>query len=239
VRASRAKPEAIAPGVWRVRGGFPGRRFMNVYLLEDEGGVTIFDCGIQAMSEQIAAAAEQVGGAARVVLGHAHPDHRGSAARLSLPVWCHEVERADVEGDGGRSYISGEGFRRDQLALLGFLLKRWDAGPVPVSGTLAEGDAVADFEVIHIPGHAPGQIALYREADGVALTSDCFYTMNIETFVYGPPRVPHRGTNHDTDEARASIRKVAELGPAVAWPGHANPVRGNVRAALVGAAGAI
>ena len=36
------------------------------------------------------------------------------------------------------------------------LLPYWDGGPVPIAGTLAEGDDVAGFEVVHLPGHAPG-----------------------------------------------------------------------------------
>jgi hypothetical protein len=42
--------------------------------------------------------------------------------------------------------------------------------------------------------------------------------------------------NHDTDEARASIRKLAALDLTAAWPGHAEPVTGDVRAQLEPAA---
>jgi predicted ester cyclase len=38
-------PEQVADGVWVLRGGFP-LRTMNVYLIEDDGGVTVFDAGI-------------------------------------------------------------------------------------------------------------------------------------------------------------------------------------------------
>ena len=37
-----AEPERIADGVWLVRGGFPVKA-MNVYLIEDGDGVTVFD----------------------------------------------------------------------------------------------------------------------------------------------------------------------------------------------------
>jgi hydroxyacylglutathione hydrolase len=79
-------------------------------------------------------------------------------------------------------------------------------------------------------------IALYRESDGVALTSDCFYTLDIGTARHGPPRLPSAGFNLDTEQARASIRKLAALEPSVAWPGHAEPVTGDVRAQLEQAA---
>ena len=37
--------------------------------------------------------------------------------------------------------------------------------------------------------------------------------------------------NYDTEQARASMRKLAELEPAAAWPGHAKPLTGDVRGA--------
>jgi hypothetical protein len=44
------------------------------------------------------------------------------------------------------------------------------------------------------------------------------------------------GFNQDTDQARASVRKLAALEPAAAWPGHADPLTGDVRGQLVQAA---
>lgn len=42
----------------------------------------------------------------------------------------------------------------------------------------------------------------------------------------------------DLEQARASIRKLAELEPATVWTGHADPITGNVRAQLELAASA-
>ena len=70
----------------------------------------------------------------------------------------------------------------------------------------------------------------------MALTADCFYTVDPGTARYGAPRMPPYGFNFDTEQARASIRKIAALEPSVAWPGHADPVTGDVRAQLERAA---
>jgi hypothetical protein len=48
--------------------------------------------------------------------------------------------------------------------------------------------------------------------------------------------VPLGAFNKDTELARASIRKLAALDPAAAWPGHADPLTGDVRAQLERAA---
>ena len=58
------------------------------------------------------------------------------------------------------------------------LLRRWDGGAVKIDGTVAEGDTVAGFEVLHFPGHAPGLIGLWRESDRVALVSDVVYLVD-------------------------------------------------------------
>ena len=105
-----------------------------------------------------------------------------------------------------------------------------------ISGTVEEGDDVSGFRVVHIPGHSPGQIALWRESDRIVLTADCFYTVDPGTGRHGHARVPMAAVNHDTEQARASIRKIAALEPSAAWPGHADPVTGDVRAQLEQAA---
>jgi steroid delta-isomerase-like uncharacterized protein len=235
-RALCADPERIADGVWIVRGGFP-LKSMNVYLIEDpEGGVTMFDAGIKAMSTGLAAAAASLGGLNRIVLGHAHGDHRGAAAPLQVPTFCHPAERVDAEGDGGHHYFDYSKLTVPARWTIPRLLPVWDGGPVAIAGTMEEGDDVSGFRVVHIPGHAPGMIALFRESDRIALTTDCFYTVDPGTGRHGAPRVPLYGFNLDTEQARASIRKVAALEPSAAWPGHADPVTGDVRAQLERAA---
>jgi glyoxylase-like metal-dependent hydrolase (beta-lactamase superfamily II) len=231
-----SEAEQIADGVWIVRGGFPSKT-MNVYLLEDEGGVTVFDAGIESMTKAVAAAGARLGGIKRVVLGHGHADHRGAAPGLGVPVLCHPDNRQDAESDdGGERYFDFSKLDVPARFLMPKLLAHWDGGPVEISGTVKEGDAVAGFEVIDLPGHAPGLIGLWRESDRLALVSDCFYTLDPQTGKKGHARVPHRAFNQDTEQARTSLRKLAALEPAAAWAGHADPVRGDVRSLLEQAA---
>jgi glyoxylase-like metal-dependent hydrolase (beta-lactamase superfamily II)/predicted ester cyclase len=226
------KPAAlVAEGVWMVQGQ-PGR--CNVYLIEDDGGVTVFDAGIRPMTRAVASAGAKLGGIRRVVLGHGHVDHRGVAGALGVPVFCHPDEVDDAEGTGGFRYwpadLAGLPFGARQLQRL---LHRyvWDGGPVKISGTVNEGDELAGFRVVNFPGHAPGMIGLWRESDRLALSSDCFYTLDM----WGrdsDPHLPDPVYSLDTDQARESVRKLAALAPAAAWPGHAKPLTGDVRAQL-------
>jgi hydroxyacylglutathione hydrolase len=233
-----SEAKLVAEGVWVVQGQ-PGR--CNVYLLEDDGGAIVFDAGARTMTRAVARAGAKLGGIKRIVLGHGHTDHRGTAPGLGVPVLCHPDEVQDAEGSGGWRYWPAD------LAGLPPVAKQiqrachryaWDDGPVQIEGTVKEGDAVAGFKVIDLPGHAPGLIGLWRESDRLAIVSDCFYTLDM----WGrsrEPSVPVETYNYDTDQARASMRKLADLEPAAAWPGHANPATGDVRGQLLKAAGAI
>jgi glyoxylase-like metal-dependent hydrolase (beta-lactamase superfamily II)/predicted ester cyclase len=236
--AAKSELERVADGVWLLRGGVP--RTMNVYLLEDEGGgVTLFDAGIRTMTHAIATAAAPLGGINRVVLGHADADHRGAAAGLGAPVFCHPADRTAAEGDDSvREYHHIERLGLPARWVYPNLLRFWDGGPVEIAGTIEEGEDVSGFRVVHLPGHAPGLIGLYRERDSLALTSDCFYVIDPETSRKRPPGPPHEAFNEDTAQARESIRKLAALNPSAAWPGHADALTGDVRAQLERAAGA-
>lgn len=236
------KLEPIAPRVWLLRGGVTAA--MNAYLIEHDGGVVVYDTGEKGMANAIAAAAERMGGLKQVILGHADTDHRGAAAALShlAPVVCHSDAVAEAEGAGGRTRWDlsklPPAVRLVHLALHRWV---WDGGPVRISDTVRGDDEIAGFRVIELPGHAPGQIGLWREADRVALVSDCFYL----TTMWGRPaaaHVPHEAYNLDTEQARRSIAALAALDPLVAAPGHLGPltgvaVRGELeRAAVLGAA---
>ncbi|MHB2000040.1 MAG: ester cyclase [Solirubrobacteraceae bacterium] len=234
-RISMREPGLIAEGVWLVQGE-PGH--CSVYLIEDEGGVTLFDAGARTMLRSVGSAAARLGGVRRIVLGHGHTDHRGTAPGLGAPVLCHQDEVVDAEGSGGFRYwpegLAGLPTPQRQIHRI---LHRvaWDGGPVKISGTVKEGDEIAGFEVIDLPGHAPGLIGLWRESDRLALCSDCFYTLDM----WGrecAPHLPERVYNHDTEQARASILKLAALEPAAAWPGHAAAVTDEVRRKLEAAA---
>lgn len=236
------RPEPIADGVWRCAGDLGAK--MNVFLIADGEGVTQFDGGTKPMTRQVARAAAELGGLRRIVLGHAHPDHRGTVPGLGVPVLCHPDEVADAESAGNPPY-----FEIDRIPdwwsrlVYPWLLRHWDGGPVEIDATVREGDRVAGFEVIHLPGHAPGLIALWRAEDRLALVSDAVYHVDSLRLRALPeerrPVVPDPVWEWDHERSIASVRKLAELEPATVWTGHEGPLAGapsEVRARLERAA---
>jgi glyoxylase-like metal-dependent hydrolase (beta-lactamase superfamily II) len=226
--------EQITDGVWRVAGDL--RHGMNVYFIEEDGGVVQFDAGTKPMTKGLAKAAERFGGIKRIVLGHSHSDHRGSAPGLAkllgVPVLCHpdDVKYAEAEKGGVPDYWTMEDIPITWSRLIyPSLHRRWDGGAVKIDGTVSEGDEVAGFEVLHFPGHAPGLIGLWRESDRLAIVSDTVYfidSMRLRRLPEGEASIAHPVWNQDTEQARASLRRLAELRPATVWAGHAEALKG-------------
>ena len=232
--------EKVADGVWLLRGDL--RKGMSIYFLEDGDGVVQFDGGSESMVRKARATAERLGGLKRVVLGHAHADHRGTAPSMGVPVHCHPDEVAEAEGESAIAPY----FDLAQLPvapvrwMYPYLLRRWDGGPVKIDGTVSEGDEVAGFEVLHFPGHAPGLIGLWRERDRLALVSDVVYLIDsarLKPLPRGEASVPHPAWAWDHARAKESVRRLAALEPAVLCTGHGPPLRGeNLRETLERAA---
>src|ERR1044072_8432788 len=197
--------ERVADGVWLLRGDL--RKSMNVYFLEEEGGgVTMFDAGSKAMTRRARAAGEQLGGLKRIVLGHAHADHRGTAPGLDAPVYCHADEVSEAESDAALwPYLDLSQLPVAPVRwIYPFLLRRWDGGAVKTAAAAAEGDEVPGFRVIHFPGHAPGLIGLWRESDRVALVSDVVYLIDsarLRALPEGEASVPHPAWGWDHAQA--------------------------------------
>jgi glyoxylase-like metal-dependent hydrolase (beta-lactamase superfamily II) len=220
----------VAEGVWRLRGGLPART-VAAYLIADGDEVTAYDAGIRGMGGALRAAAERMvegkDALKRIVLGHAHPDHRGGAPGAGVPVLCHPAEREDAERRGLPPYWDLSRLpTRGQRLRMPVIMRLADGGPVEIAGTLDGGDEVASFRVVHLPGHSPGLIALWRERDRLALCGDAF------TNPGGQLALSKAAYTQDPDQSRESLRKLAALDPAAAWPAHGPPLRGHVRAAL-------
>jgi glyoxylase-like metal-dependent hydrolase (beta-lactamase superfamily II) len=157
------------------------------------------------------------------VATHAHPDHVGATHRvattLDVPVWCHAADRAAVED-------TKEIERRQPDALINRVFAKVMLGPGhPVERELAEGDDVAGFTVLHVPGHSAGHIALFRERDKVLVLGD---VLNNQHPLLGFPRglrLPLDVFTPDPAQNRASAKRLGELGAEVVLFGHGPPLR--------------
>jgi glyoxylase-like metal-dependent hydrolase (beta-lactamase superfamily II) len=233
--------ERVAEGVevLRLRPVARAQKLTNIYFLREGDRVILYESGSVQMAGAIERAAAERGGISQVVISHAHADHRGGASKLGAPVLCHPDERADVEGDAGVHYFDWSKVRNPLIRAIGpGTLERMDGGPLQVAGTVAEGDTVAGVQVLHLLGHAPGLIGLWRGSDRLAIVSDAVFLWDPFSLagLPGPARMPPPAVRPMPDAARASIRRIASLDPASVWVGHYGPITGDVRSQLERAA---
>lgn len=213
----------------------------------DRGWVLI-DAGVMGTTRLITAAArERFGEAARpsaIVMTHGHFDHVGGlpelAERWSVPVYAHRMEHPYLNGT--QSYPPPD--PRVGGGLMALLAPLYPRGPVDVSrwlqllpedGTVPE---MPGWRWLHTPGHAPGHVSFWREADRAIIAGDAFITTRQESAyavavqapeMHGPPMY----YTPDWIAARTSVQQLAALEPELAVTGHGPAMRGpGMRAAL-------
>lgn len=201
----------IAEGVWQLA-GWP-RDLFNVYLAGD----VLIDAGTRWSRRRIFRQIED-----RTVrllaLTHCHPDHQGAARavceQLGVPLASHAADVPAVEGRA--PMLPDNGWIR--------LARRfWSGPPHPVERVLQEGDLLAGFRVLHVPGHTPGHILFFRDSDRVAIVGDVLINMNFLTF---KPHLqePLRFFSADAAQNRRSIQILVALKPRVVCFGHGPPL---------------
>jgi hydroxyacylglutathione hydrolase len=195
--------------------GFPPNA-INVYLLGD----VIVDAGTRHAARRIL---RQVRGHAvgAHALTHVHPDHQGSTRELcetlGIPLWCGGEDVAAME-DGDIAA------RQPDHAINRINHRLMSGPPRRVDRVLREGDDVAGFTVLEVPGHSAGHVAFWRESDRALVLGDVFNNMDLRTGIPGlhePPRV----FTPDPARNRESARRLAALRPAVVCFGHGPPLR--------------
>jgi glyoxylase-like metal-dependent hydrolase (beta-lactamase superfamily II) len=205
----------VAPGVHQLY-GFP-KYSINWYLVGD----VLIDAGGKPDTGRII---KQLKGKTVTAhaLTHAHPDHQGAShavcERFEIPFWVGEK---DVEAAETPELIKE---RQPPNWLAGLMYKMFAGPGHKVDRVLREGDEVAGFKVLDVPGHSAGHVAFWRESDRVLIAGDVVNTMHPFTMVRGV-REPLDSFTPDKAENRRSIKRIAELEPALLLVGHGPPVR--------------
>jgi glyoxylase-like metal-dependent hydrolase (beta-lactamase superfamily II) len=167
---------------------------------------------------------------------HAHVDHVGSHPEfadceiLAHPAEADELARPGRQGlrfpkrspeeiaELRRSGIEPSDFMLEAVPFAGYDLTTYRRAPVKPTRLVSEGDIVETgdrgFEVLHLPGHSPGSIALWERSSGSLFSGDAIYNGVIVDNLPGSDVVVYRAT----------MQRIAELPVAQVFGGHNAPM---------------
>jgi glyoxylase-like metal-dependent hydrolase (beta-lactamase superfamily II) len=234
--------QEVAPDVLRVTFPLPTPpRHVQAYLLRDGDGWTLVDTGLalpdvdERLRRLLAALDAPV---VRIVITHMHPDHVGAgaaaAAATGAPVWQGELDYEQCERVWGNPawperVADWFGWNGTPPSITDELRER---GPVFASfirfardpHRLREGDRIAGWDVLELPGHADGHLGLLK--DGRLVSGDHVLPgISPAVGLYPESRPDPLG------DFLASLHRTIELAPTVAYPGHGDVVTDPVRRA--------
>jgi hydroxyacylglutathione hydrolase len=141
----------------------------NCYLVRADSGATeavVIDPGDDAAEIRLALASSGAVCAA-ILLTHSHYDHFGALAELAegtgAPVWLPQGE-LDV-------------FRRPSDFFPSIPIRPYEGDATLLAGGETVEAAGVSFQVLHVPGHAPGHVSYY--SDGCLFSGDVLFSGSV------------------------------------------------------------
>ena len=228
----------LAPGLHRI-----GSDVVNVYLVEDAAGVTIVDAGLpghwRELEQELTLLGRSLDDVRGIVLTHGDSDHIGFAERLrqqkGIVVRVHELDAARARGEVKKPNPGWGPIKvRPLMRFLWYGARHGGLRirPVREVTTFADGD-VLDLpgapQIIHVPGHTPGSVAVHIPAVDAVFVGDAMTTGNVLTGETGPRPAPF---TLDPKSALASLDKLEAVVATWVLPGHGAPWPGGVAEAV-------
>jgi glyoxylase-like metal-dependent hydrolase (beta-lactamase superfamily II) len=198
----------------------------NAYLIEGDDGLTMIDAGFPNKAIAAFGAIRGLGRSPdqlkHLIFTHGHPDHIGSAAAIvretGAKTFMHPLDIPMAESGGPfRPMTPAPGLLRQIMCRL-FFHPDERVEPVAIDQPLSAGETLSiagGIEVIHVPGHCAGQVALLWRPGCMLFAGDvCMNLMGLADPV----------GFENLDEGRVSQRKLADLSFDAVGFGHGKPI---------------
>lgn len=216
-------------------------QIVNVIFIGTQDHWVLIDAGMPKSGEIIRQASEDYFGRgskpAAIILTHGHFDHVGGVVYLieewNVPVYAHPLEYPYLTGK--LSYPEPDTtVEGGMLAKISSIYPNEPINIKPVLNTFRDDGTIPQlpgWKWIHVPGHSPGQIALFRDSDKTLISADAFITVKQDSMykvmlqkeeVCGPPVY----LTTDWEAARNSVQKLFALQPQFVISGHGTAMEG-------------
>ncbi|HEV7329957.1 MAG TPA: MBL fold metallo-hydrolase [Flavisolibacter sp.] len=231
------KLREVAPDV-----AYYTNQIVNLVMIGKPGdNWVLVDAGMPKSGDEIIKATEERFGInnspSAIILTHGHFDHVGSIVDLVLewnvPVYAHPMEVPFLTGE--------QAYPEPDTSVAGGMLAKissyYPNEPVDIREALQmlppDGSVpnLPGWQWIHVPGHSPGQVALFRQIDGLLISADALITVKQDSMykvlvqkeeVCGPPVY----LTTDWDAAYESVKRLEMLRPQTVIPGHGTAMQG-------------
>jgi glyoxylase-like metal-dependent hydrolase (beta-lactamase superfamily II) len=186
--------------IWHVRG-------RDYSLLFDSG------LGVVSLADQVPWLRDTP---LMAIASHTHFDHIGNHHEFADRA-CHRAEAAILAAPTRDTTLATRYAKIDMFERLppgGFDEQAYSVPAAPATRLLEHGDVVdlgdRHFEVLHVPGHSPGSIALWDSGSGLLLSGDA---------VYDGPLIDDAYHSNPEDYV-ATMRRLRELPVRTVHGGH-------------------
>jgi len=220
----------IAPGVERIQ-----LRSAHAFVITD-ARLTLIDAGLAGSRPLLVRALEEMDRHEdeidRIICTHGHLDHAGGVRELvdAAQADGREIEvlihPADLEGMSltfREALAAPQGGTRRGHVLQSMTPHPGAATPLHDGQVLP---VLGGLEVIHTPGHTPGSVCLYARGPRILFTGDVLQ-VRFGKLAFASPIF-----SHDHAQARASVRRLADLDVDMIAFSHYQPMREGASAAL-------
>jgi glyoxylase-like metal-dependent hydrolase (beta-lactamase superfamily II) len=199
-----------------------------VFLLDSPAGFILIDTGIFKRTHLLIAQLEKHGhpltDLRTIVLTHCHCDHIGGVTELVE----HSGARLAAHQDDIPYIIQEEpvsGPYQSMMIQEQKVMKQFGCNIEHVDIALKDGDtieALGGLQVIHVPGHTPGSIALYQPDQRIMFFGDVIRNNPGKGLQVGIPE----NYNVDTEQTKADARKLLAYAIDYALFSHGEPILG-------------
>jgi glyoxylase-like metal-dependent hydrolase (beta-lactamase superfamily II) len=214
----------IAEGVYFIPGQDESLPDSHTYILGDPSSqdLSLIDPGLVRKGnykiESIKKLGIELKSIKRILMTHTHLDHIGclSEIRKAIPqaeLWMHTLEAEPLQKGDERTVYGMDMFK--QLCQMQYGLKSgafaFDVDRMLQGGENLDLGGMA-WEILHIPGHSMGSIALYHSGKKILIPGDVVYAD------HAIGRFDLHGA--DSKELKKSLMRLAELEVGMLLPGH-------------------